>query len=126
MKSFAERLLDLELSLWFVVYDESATRSYAFADFESVLRSIEGSIKTYHGDDDTNVEIAVELMLEDLRRLSHAPCVPVKYKNLKIAIFRFPLDRTHPVVKLLEKCHRQTTNRQLKLEIESFFYDKEN
>jgi len=125
MKSFAKRLLNLELTIWYVVYDKLASRSYAFADFESVLRSIEGSIKAYHGDDDTNVEMAVELMLEDLRRLSHAPCIPVKYQNLEISVFRFPLDHTHPLVKLLEKCHRQTTNRSLKLEIESFFYDRE-
>lgn len=126
MANFAKRLLDLELTLWFVVYDDMASRSYAFADFESVLRSIEGSIKAYHGDEDTDIEMAVDMMLDDLRRLSKMPCVPVKYKNLKMAIFRFPLDYTHPLVKLLERCHRCTSDRGIKLEIESFFYDKEN
>jgi hypothetical protein len=125
MASFAARLKDLELTLWYVVYDESSSQAYAFADFESVLRSIEGSIKAYHGDDDSDIDAAVEYMLQDLRKLDRTPCVPVRYKKLFMMIYRFPLDHTHPLVKLLQKCHSQVRERGLKLEIESFFYDKE-
>jgi hypothetical protein len=121
MANFSTNVKNCELPLWFVVYDESSLRSYAFADFESVLLSIEGSVKTYHGDDDTSIEIAVELMLAELRRMSHLPCIPVKYDNLQITIYRFVLDSMHPLVKLLEKCHRQIGDHLLKSEIESFF-----
>ena len=125
MASFSARLKDLELTLWFVVYDESSSQAYAFADFESVLRSIEGSIKAYHGEDDSDIDAAVEYMLQDLRKLDKIPCVPVRYQKLFMMIYRFPLDHTHPLVKLLQKCHSQVRERGLKLEIESFFYDKE-
>lgn len=121
MKPFREQIKNQEIKLWFLVYDETSSRVYSFADFESVLRSIEGSVKTYHGDDDTNIDIAVELMMDELRRLHDSACIPVKYLNLHMTIYKFSLDNNHPLVKLLEKCHRQVRDKLLKSEIESFF-----
>lgn len=100
---------DKIINVWNIVYDFSGENMYVFSDFEAVKNAVIGSIWSYCTvkDDDPAVEMIVEYITDILNKSEDVPCIPISIDNLSIVIYRFTIDNTHIIHKVLAKCFNQ-------------------
>ena len=103
-----------------ICYDGDANQIYSFTDFNKALASIEGSIRSYYGDENEEFDAFCDVMTAKLRELRNAPCVPMKFNNLTVIVYNWEIDSTNPIHKILLECYN-TADIELKGRIESLF-----
>jgi hypothetical protein len=117
-KAASEDLNDKVLNVWMIVYDGEASRVYSFGDHSKAMASIEGSIRGYLGDD---LEEAIcQRMMQVVQDRKYAPCIPLIIDKLQIVIYRWELDKMHPVHQVLRECY-DSVNDDLKSKIAALF-----
>ena len=108
------------IRLWALVYDQDADRVYTFTDWNNVLRSVDGSIRTYLGEDGQQIEYLVKSIMVELQEWHWRAFIPIKVNNLVIMIYRWEIDPSNPIHKMLSRCYEQVDD-TLKLEIVDLF-----
>lgn len=100
---------DKLINVWNIVYDFSGENMYVFSDFEAVKNAVIGSIWSYCTveDNDPAVDMIVEYISNILSKSEDVPCIPISVDNLSIVIYRFTIDNTHLIHKVLSKCFNQ-------------------
>lgn len=92
------------LVAWFIVYDCDPDKVYSFDDYDKVIASVESSMRGYVGDDEKYDE-EFQRVLNNLRSKKDAPLIPMRLDNLTIFIYRWEMDKTHVLHKLLCECY---------------------
>jgi hypothetical protein len=108
------------INLWTVVYDQDADRVYSFVEWKRVLDAVDGSIRTYLGDDCSVVDDTVKQIIDGIRHLDDRAYIPIKINNLIITIYGWEIDGANPLHRLLTKCYTEVS-RDLQLEIAALF-----
>lgn len=113
---FKERVL----TIWMIIYDHDASRVYTTNSFEKMLASIESSIRGYYGDDTPAFEHVYGQVITRIRAAENQPCIPMKFDNLTINVYRWEIDESNAIHQVLEKCHEEV-GPELREEIEALF-----
>lgn len=102
---FADKIINV----WNIVYDFSGENMYVFSDFESVKNAVIGSIWSYctNEENDPSIEMIVEYVTDILNTSENVPCIPITVDNLSIIIYKFSIDSSHIIHKVLSKCFNQ-------------------
>lgn len=107
------------IQLWTVVYNNDADCVYVFFDWSKVLRSVDGSLRTYL-DEGLKTEVIVKNLMLNLQDMDHRPLVPIKLTSGKnefcIDIYRWEIDQFTPLYRVLSRCYEQVDD-DTKLEI---------
>ncbi len=113
---------DKVINVWNIVYDFNGENMYVFSDFESVKNAVIGSIWSYctDKDDDPSIEMIVEYVSGVLESSENVPCIPITVDNLSIIIYRFSIDSSHIIHRVLSKCFGQVDS-ELQDEIKRIF-----
>ncbi len=106
------------VNVWAIVYDQDARKIYTFTDWQRVLQAVDGSIRSYL--DCPMADATFDKVIEDLRECHDRNYIPIKVNNLIITIYRWELDSTNPLHRVLSKCY-EVVNDEVKLEIMSLF-----
>lgn len=110
---------DQVIRVWVIVYDQDSDRIYTFSDWQRVLQSVEGSIRSYM-DGDHRVDEVISHIITNLSDKDTRAFIPLRINNLTIAIYGWELDISNGVHQLLSKCYDQVDD-TLKLEIMNLF-----
>jgi hypothetical protein len=110
---------DQVICLWVIVYDQDTDRAYTFTNWSQVLRSIEGSVRTYL-DESPEVDCLVEHLVGHLRGWASRPYIPIRINNLIVTVYRWELDPSNPLHRVLARCY-DVANDTLKLDIMALF-----
>lgn len=104
-KSFNEKIINV----WNIVYDFSGESMYVFSDYEAVKKAVVGSIWSYCTveEEDPAVDMIINYVTDVLAKSEDVPCIPISIDNLSIIIYRFTIDNTHLIHKVLSKCYNQ-------------------
>mgnify|MGYP006274403569 CR=1 FL=1 len=111
---------DLTINIWTIVYDNDPARMYCFHDFDKAVKSIEGSLRCYV-DDDEDYEQVVEFVLEFVEAHSSESCIPIKFGNLNIIIFKWTMDYSTALHQILSDCYEKIDDDVLKSRIKWLF-----
>lgn len=107
--------------VWQVVYDFNSSSFYIFTNFESVKNAIIGSIATYCDcEDDVAVDFLTRCVEDKLAGLSEDDVIPIFINNLSITIYRFVMDESTEINKILRECH-SLADGKLRSRIEKLF-----
>lgn len=116
-KAESEDLDTKVLSVWMIVYDGEASRVYSFGDHSKTMASIEGSIRGYLGDADDSV---CQRIMQAVQDRKDEPCVPIAVCGLQIVVYRWELDKMHPIHQVLRECY-DVVDDNLKAKIAALF-----
>lgn len=116
---------DLSINIWTIVYDNDAERMYCFHDFDKAISSIEGSLRCYI-DDEMDYDAVVEFVLEFVDAHKSESCIPIKFGNLNIIIFKWSLDYTTAMHQVLAEAHDKLDDEILKSRIKCLFNGRIN
>ncbi len=114
---------DLIIDIWTIVYDNDPERMYSFNDFEKAISSIEGSISCYIDDED--YDEAVEFVIEFINAHKSESCIPIKFGNLNITIYKWSLDYTTNIHQILSECYDKLKDENLRTRIK-WLYNAKN
>jgi len=108
------------IRMWTIIYDNNIDKIYYFFDWQKILQSLAGAIRTYLDDDAASQEI-IDGLLEAMATDHGRPIIPLtmsrgKDKVLDITIYRWEFDRFTPLFSVLNKCY-QLGDDALRLEI---------
>jgi len=110
------------IELWMIIYDQDYDRIYTFSNFDQVLGSVDVSIRGYLCDDPVCDEVCARI-LRSIETLKGRQCViPIMVDKLQISIYRWELDKTTKVHRLLAECHEHVPDK-LQSEINDMFID---
>lgn len=102
-KVFADKLINV----WVIVYDYSGENMYVFSDYEAVKKSVIGSIWSYctANENDPSIETVVQYVNGMLEEYENVPCIPIVVDNLSIIVYRFTIDSSHIIHKVLSRVY---------------------
>lgn len=116
--NFANKIIEL----WMIIYDQDYDRIYTFSDFNQVLRSIDVSIRGYLCDDPVCDDVCSRILQSTAKLKGHQCVIPIVVDKLQIMVYRWELDKTTKVHKLLAECHGHVPDK-LQSEITDLFTD---
>lgn len=116
------KLVDKIIRIRTIVYDRDASQTYVFCDFDKALAAVEGSIRSYVGEDDGVLEEIYEVVLDKVHQLRNEPCIPIAVNKLLIIMYQWDIDHMHPIHQVLRDCYEQVDD-DLKSRISSLFED---
>ncbi len=99
--------------LWTVVYDRDPNCAYSFFSWQQVLNAIEGSLLTYLDDDENpQANELVQILVSKLADADMMAIIPIQInmsndKQFAVSIFRWEIDATTPLFRVLSKCYEQ-------------------
>lgn len=98
---------DKTINVWSVVYDCSGDNMYVFSDYEAVKSSVIGSIWSYCtlDDEDETIEQIISYVKDILDKSEDISCLPISVDSLSIIIYKFTIDSSHMIHKVLSKCY---------------------
>lgn len=112
---------DKVITIWMVVYDSDADKIYAFNTFKQALIAIEGSLRGYILDESEVSNSYVEDTLDKIKEYEEEPCIPIRFGNLTIVIYRWSLDNKTLIHNTLSECYDRILDADLKDKIENLF-----
>ena len=112
---------DQVIKLWIVVYDQDQRRIYSFTDYNKMVNSVEGSIASYITDDDKEADKMIEYCVDYIKQHAEDPCIPIVFGKLSMVIYKWSLDYTNNIHRVLIDCYSQITDDILKKRIEDLF-----
>jgi hypothetical protein len=107
---------DLTVTVWTIVYDNDQNRMYHFSEYDKMIKSIDGSLRCYI-DDDTELDGAVEYVIDYVDKHRADGCIPINFGNLNLIIFRWALDYTTTIHQVLSDCFNEVHDESLKSRI---------
>ena len=111
---------DLLINIWTIVYDNDQNKMYSFTDFDKAVASIEGSIRCYI-DDDEDYEQTVELVIDFIHMHASDACIPIKFGNLNMIMFKWSLDYTTNIHQLLSESFDKIKDEVFRSRIKALF-----
>lgn len=110
------------INVWSVVYDFCGDNMYTFSDYEAVKSAVIGSIWSYCTleDEDDTIEQITSYVKDILDKSEDIACLPISVDTLSIIIYKFTIDNSHMIHKVLSKCYSQV-NTELQEDIRKIF-----
>lgn len=112
---------DEVITVWMIIYDGDANLIYTTTNFEKMMASIESSIRGYCGEESPAAEGMYQQILDRVRAAKGQPCIPMKFNNLVIVVYRWEIDDSNKIHQLLHKCHDIIEDDDLREQIGSLF-----
>lgn len=107
--------------VWQVIYDFNADSFYIFTNFQSVKNAVISSIATYCDyDDDVAMDFLTSCVEDKLEGLQTKDVIPIFINNLTITIYRFVMDESTEINKVLRECY-SVVDDKLKARISNLF-----
>jgi hypothetical protein len=109
------------ITVWMIIYDGDASRIYTTTTFDKMLASIESSIRGYCGEDTPAAEEMYQQILDRVVEARDEPCIPMRFNNLTIVVYRWEIDNSNQIHHLLGRCHDIIDDGDVRERISSLF-----
>ena len=114
---FKERII----TIWMIIYDNDASRVYTTTSFDKMLASVESSLRGYCGDETPASEEMYQQVIDRIKEAEEQPAIPMRFNNLNVVVYRWEIDDSNPVHRVLSQCYDVVEDQGLKEQINSLF-----
>ena len=115
---------DKVIAVWMVMYDSDIDKMYSFNKFEKTIAAVEGSIRSYFGDESSVSENLIVECIDSIKLMKHIHHILIQFGNLKINIYKLEFDNFNPIHLILSRCYNSVNDDHLRSQINDLFSDQ--